>query len=146
MFYFIHRNIWNDLKKDEIKPAAGEKLLGRCRQFVKLFVEEAIMEPQSGLVKPIQLGCSKVASDTGDISLVILLWEALFFGGQFEQEQYADMVLDSLPVILDHLDIDRLLGRCKRYRYKPEQEPRITLNTCYLPGQSGTTGAWWRCV
>ena len=58
----------------------------------------------------------QVASDTGDISLLLLLWEALFFGGQYEQEQYADMVLDSVPVIADHLDIDRVLARCKRYR------------------------------
>ena len=28
-----------------------------------------------------------MASETGDISLLLLLWEALFFGGQFEQEQ-----------------------------------------------------------
>ena len=84
---------------------------------MKLFVEEAILEPQSGLVKPMQIGSTKVASDTGDISLLLLLWEALFFGGQFEQEQYADMVLDSVPVLVDHLDIDRVLGRCKRYRY-----------------------------
>ena len=86
---------------------------------MKLFVEEAILEPQSGLVTPMQIGSTKVASDTGDISLLILLWEALFFGGQFEQEQYADMVLDSVPVLVDHLDIDRVLGRCKRYRYTP---------------------------
>jgi len=112
----LYRNIWKDIREIKIAPASGEKLLARCRQFVKLFVEEAILEPQSGLVKPMQIGSTKVASDTGDISLLILLWEALFFGGQFEQEQYADMVLDSVPVLVDHLDIDRVLGRCKRYR------------------------------
>ena len=112
------RNIWKDIREVKISPASGEKLLARCRQFVKLFVEEAVLEPQGGLVKPMQLGSTKVASDTGDISLLILLWEALFFGGQFEQEQYADMVLDSVPVIVDHLDIDRVLARCKRYRYR----------------------------
>ena len=83
-----------------------------------LQAREAVLERIPVLVKPMQLGCTKVASDTGDISLLILLWEALFFGGQYEQEQYADMVLDSVPVIVDHLDIDRVLGRCKRYRYR----------------------------
>lgn len=57
-----------------------------------------------------------MATDYGDISLLILFWEALFFGGQFEQEQYADMVLDSVPSILDNIDIDRVLLRCGRYR------------------------------
>ena len=68
------------MRADKIRPASGEKLLGRCRQFVKLFTEEAVLEPESGLVRPMQLGCTKVASDTGDISLLILLWEGLELG------------------------------------------------------------------
>merc|ERR1719317_1193703 len=71
----LYRNIWKDIREVKISPASGEKLLARCRQFVKLFVEEAVLEPQGGLVKPMQLGSTKVASDTGDISLLILLWE-----------------------------------------------------------------------
>ena len=30
--------------------------------------------------------------------------------------QVADLLLDSVPVIVDHLDIDRVLQRCHRYR------------------------------
>ena len=96
--------------------STGEQNLARCRQYVKLFVEEAVMYPDSDLVKPIELGCNKVAGEHGDISLLILFWEALFFGGQFEQEQYADMLLDNVPSVLDHIDIDRVLQRCARYR------------------------------
>ena len=96
--------------------STGEQNLARCRQYVKLFVEEAVMYPDSDLVKPIELGCNKVAGEHGDISPLILFWEALFFGGQFEQEQYADMLLDNVPSVLDHIDIDRVLQRCARYR------------------------------
>ena len=47
----------------------------------KRFTEE-VLEPKNKLVKPMQLSCNKVASDNGNISLLILLWEALFFRGK----------------------------------------------------------------
>jgi len=112
----LYRNIWDDRNQGRIRIKTAERLLARCRQFAKLFIEEAIIHPEATLVRPIQLGCNKVATDFGDLGLAILYWEALFFGGQFEHEQTSELYLDTIPSIVDHLDIDSVLKRCARYR------------------------------
>ena len=112
----LYRSIWDDRNQGKIRIKTGERLLARCRQFAKLFIEEAIINPDGQVVRPIHLGCNKVATDFGDLGLVLLYWEALFFGGQWEHEQSSEWVLDSIPSIVDHLDIDSILRRCDRYR------------------------------
>ena len=73
--------MWRDVREDRLRPGPGEKLLARCRQFVKLYIEvmmimiimmmimmmmmimiytkEAVLERIPVLVKPMQLGCTK---------------------------------------------------------------------------------------
>ena len=51
--------MWRDVREDRLRPGLGEKLLARCRQFVKLYIEEAVLERIPVLVKPMQLGCTK---------------------------------------------------------------------------------------
>ena len=112
----LYRGCCLQAQEARLQPRAAQQVRARCRQYARLYIEEAVLRGQGDLRKPIQLGCHKVATDHGDPSLLLLLWEAYFFSGQFEQEEYAELVLDSVPDMADQLDIERVLERCHRYR------------------------------
>eukprot|EP00092_Neocalanus_flemingeri_P018280 GFUD01019785.1.p1 GENE.GFUD01019785.1~~GFUD01019785.1.p1 ORF type:complete len:814 (-),score=238.06 GFUD01019785.1:165-2246(-) len=112
----FYRETWSDKTKGSVQLQTGENLLLKCRNYVKLFVEEAVLTSNNQLMPAIQTGSLKVATDCGDLTLLLVYWEALFFGPQFEQQQVAETLLDKLPQLVDHIKIDLVLARCHRYR------------------------------
>ena len=75
-----------------------------------------MLDPNNDLLPAIQTGAVKVMTEHGDLSLLTVYWEALFFGPQFQQQELADTLLDGVPQLVDHLCIDKVLQRCARYR------------------------------
>lgn len=112
----FYRETWSHKAKGSIQLQTGDILLQNCKNYAKLFVEEAVLNSNNQLLPAIQTGSLKVASDFGDLSLLLLYWEALFFGPQFEQQQVAETMLDQIPQLVDHIKIDPILTRCHRYR------------------------------
>ena len=83
---------------------------------INQFIEEATLSPNcSDLMKPLQLGCTKVATDFADLSLLAIYWEALFFSADIEHHRLSDLILDNVPVLVDKIDINMILERCQRY-------------------------------
>ena len=91
-------------------------MLDKCHSYVKLFVEESVLTSNNELLPAIQTGAMKVLTDHGDLSLLLVYWEALFFGPEFQQQQVAETLLNSVPQLVDHIHIDKVLERCRRYR------------------------------
>ena len=111
----LYRKIWTDQNNGDIKLETGKSVLGKCQKYGKLFMEEATLLPDgSQLMKPMQLGCTKVATDFSDLSLLTIYWEALFFSGDIEHHQLSDLILDNVPVLVDKMDINSILDRCHR--------------------------------
>ena len=113
----LYRKIWSDQTEGEIQVETRQSALRKCCSYAKLFVEEATATQSPAndlLMKPMQLGCSKVATDFADLSLLLIYWEALFFSVEMEHHQLSDLILDNVPVLLDQINIDSVLQRCER--------------------------------
>eukprot|EP00090_Calanus_glacialis_P002981 TRINITY_DN12171_c0_g1_i1.p1 TRINITY_DN12171_c0_g1~~TRINITY_DN12171_c0_g1_i1.p1 ORF type:complete len:800 (-),score=231.13 TRINITY_DN12171_c0_g1_i1:15-2414(-) len=112
----FYRETWSHKAKGSIQLQTGDTLIQKCYNYAKLYVEEAVLNSNNQLLPAIQAGSLKVATDFGDLALLLVYWEALFFGPQFEQQQVAETLLDKLPQLVDHIKIDLVLARCHRYR------------------------------
>ena len=112
----LYRKIWTDQTSGDIHLHTAHSLLNKCQKYGKLFIEEATLSPNcSDLMKPLQLGCTKVATDFADLSLLAIYWEALFFSADIEHHRLSDLILDNVPVLVDKIDINMILERCQRY-------------------------------
>ena len=112
----MYRQTWADRTRGSIQLQTGRAVLDKCHSYAKLFVEESVLTCNNELMPAIQTGAMKVLTDHGDLSLLLLYWEALFFGPEFQQQQVSETLLDSIPQLVDHIHIDKVLARCKRYR------------------------------
>ena len=111
----LYRKIWTDQTEGEIPVETRQAAVRKCCNYARLFIEEAIQSPASDkLMKPMQLGCSKVATDFADLSLLTMYWEALFFSVEMDHNQLSDLILDNVPALLDQINIDSVLQRCER--------------------------------
>jgi len=110
----FYRDIWSQKSKGSIQLQTGDIMLKTCRSYVKLFIEETVLNSNHKIIPGIQAGSIKVASEFGDLNLLLVYWEALFFGPQFEQHQVAETLLDNMPQLVDHIQIDLVLARCQR--------------------------------
>merc|ERR1719158_423899 len=124
----MYRQAWADRTKGCIQLQTGRAVIEKCHSYVKLFVEESVLSSNNELLPAIQSGVMKVLTDYGDLSLLLVYWEALFFGPEFEQQQVASTLLDTVPQIVDHIKIDKVLERCRRYR--TESHYRKLLEIC----------------
>merc|ERR1719481_1190074 len=124
----LYRQAWADRTKGSIQLQTGRAVLEKCHSYVKLFVEESVLSSNNELLPAIQSGVMKVLTDYGDLSLLLVYWEALFFGPEFEQQHVASTLLDTVPQIVDHIKIDKVLERCRRYR--TESHYRKLLEVC----------------
>ena len=57
-----------------------------------------------------------MAKEFGDLALLVLLWEALFFSPVPEQREYASQMVEVYPALLDSADLEAVLTRCSQYR------------------------------
>ena len=112
----LYRQTWADRAKGSIQLQTGRTVLDKCHSYAKLFVEESVLTSNNELLPAIQTGAMKVLTDHGDLSLLLVYWEALFFGPEFQQQQVAQTLMDSVPQLVDHIHIDKVLERCRRYR------------------------------
>ena len=111
----LYRKIWSDQTEGDIQVETRQSVLRKCSNYARLFLEEATQSSASDqLMKPMQLGCSKVATDFADLSLLIIYWEALFFSVELEHNQLSDLILDNVPVLVDQINVDSVLQRCER--------------------------------
>ena len=111
----LYRKIWTDQREGEIPVETRQSSLMKCCNYARLFIEEAMLSTANDqLMKPVQLGCSKVATDFADLSLLLIYWEALFFSGEMEHHQLSDLILDNVPALLDQINIESVLERCQR--------------------------------
>jgi len=124
----MYRQTWADRTRGSIQLQTGRTVLDKCLSYAKLFVEESVLTSNNELLPAIQSGAVKVLTDHGDLSLLLLYWEALFFGPEFQQQQVSETLLDSIPQLVDHIHIDKVLERCKRYR--TESHYRRLLEMC----------------
>jgi len=124
----LYRQTWADRAKGSIQLQTGRTVLDKCHSYAKLFVEESVLTSNNELLPAIQTGAMKVLTDHGDLALLLVYWEALFFGPEFQQQQVAETLLNSVPQLVDHIHIDKVLERCRRYR--TESHYRRLLEIC----------------
>ena len=92
----------------DLEQEAGTGVLLSCLKHARLHAELGVLKVDQEMLQALRIGGEAVAADHRDPALLVLLWEALFFAPNFEEQKQSETMVTELPWLVLSLPVEQV--------------------------------------